>query len=53
MSAETKILGITQPAEHTEEDPKEHLMFDPRPREEMNQMVMEAMTYLPEVSGSG
>ena len=27
-----------------EEDPHEQLLFDPRPREEMNQMVMEAMT---------
>ena len=26
-----------------EEDPQEHLLFDPRPREEMNQMVMESM----------
>jgi len=26
-----------------EEDPHEHLLFDPRPREEMNQMVMDSM----------
>lgn len=45
MSAETKIFGITQPAEHAEENPNEHLMFDPRPREEMNQMVMDSMTH--------
>ncbi|HEY6073161.1 MAG TPA: NrfD/PsrC family molybdoenzyme membrane anchor subunit [Anaerolineales bacterium] len=29
-------------AEH-EEDPREHLMFDPRPRGEMNNMVLESM----------
>ena len=27
-----------------EGDAAEHLMLDPRPREEMNQMVMESMT---------
>jgi molybdopterin-containing oxidoreductase family membrane subunit len=31
-------------AEH-EEDPREHLMLDPKPREEMNDMVMQAMTH--------
>ena len=45
MSAETKTFATTQPAEHAEEDPKEHLMFDPRPREEMNRMVMDSMTH--------
>jgi Ni/Fe-hydrogenase subunit HybB-like protein len=30
-------------AEEEQEDPREHLMFDPRPRGEMNAMVMEAM----------
>lgn len=44
MAAETKLLQAIKPAEHAEEDPREHLMFDPRPREEMNRMVMEAMT---------
>lgn len=38
---ETVSLGAS---EH-EEDPREHLMLDPRPREEMNQMVLEAMTH--------
>jgi molybdopterin-containing oxidoreductase family membrane subunit len=27
-----------------EEDPRQNLMLDPRPREEMNRMVLEAMT---------
>ena len=30
-------------AEEQEEDPREHLMFDPRPRGEMNNMVLESM----------
>ena len=30
-------------AHEEEEDPREHLMLDPRPRGEMNSMVMEAM----------
>jgi Ni/Fe-hydrogenase subunit HybB-like protein len=43
MAAKTTPLSvpITIPEE---EDPREHLMLDPRPREEMNQMVMQAMT---------
>ena len=32
------------PPGHDEEELREQLMFDPRPREEMNRMVMEAMT---------
>jgi Ni/Fe-hydrogenase subunit HybB-like protein len=36
--------GVSLPAEREEEDPREHLMFDPRPRGEMNRMVMEMMT---------
>ncbi len=44
MAAESKLMQATKPAEHAEDDPKEHLMLDPRPREEMNRMVMEAMT---------
>lgn len=45
MAAEAKPLpgSVVRGAE--EEDLRaEHLMLDPRPREEMNQMVMEAMT---------
>ena len=38
-----KSIPFTQ-SEAKEEDPHDHLLFDPRPREEMNQMVMEAMT---------
>ncbi len=30
---------------HHAEDPREHLMLDPRPREEMNHMVIESMTH--------
>ena len=30
-----------------EDDPQQHLLLDPRPREEMNRMVMEAMTVTP------
>jgi Ni/Fe-hydrogenase subunit HybB-like protein len=41
MTAEAQPLPQAHPAE--EEDPREQLMFDPRPREEMNRMVMEAM----------
>ncbi|MEW6650539.1 MAG: NrfD/PsrC family molybdoenzyme membrane anchor subunit, partial [Chloroflexota bacterium] len=44
MAAESKFLSALKPAEHAEEDPKEHLMFDPLPREEMNRMIMESMT---------
>ena len=40
MSAKSLPLSRTR----TEEDPREHLMLDPRPRAEMNRMVMEAMT---------
>jgi Ni/Fe-hydrogenase subunit HybB-like protein len=46
MAAEAKPLRGAMPRErhHPEVDPRENLMFDPRPREEMNRMVMEAMT---------
>lgn len=44
MSAETKTFSIPQPVEHVEDHSTEPLMFDPRPREELNQMVMESMT---------
>src|SRR5512140_3107391 len=38
--------SLTQPISHPneqEEDPREHLLLDPRPRGEMNEMVMESM----------
>jgi Ni/Fe-hydrogenase subunit HybB-like protein len=41
MSALAEPLAHSQAEEH--EDMKQHLMFDPRPRGEMNAMVMEAM----------
>jgi len=34
----------TLEAPHEEHDPREHLMLDPKPRGEMNGMVMESMT---------
>ncbi|MFZ6031066.1 MAG: NrfD/PsrC family molybdoenzyme membrane anchor subunit [Chloroflexota bacterium] len=44
MAVETKRLAGIKPrhAEH-EDDPREHLMHDPLPRQEMNDLVMEAM----------
>ena len=44
MTAET--IPLSQSLEN-EENPRDHLLFDPRPREEMNKMVMEAMTVTP------
>ncbi|HZW04686.1 MAG TPA: hypothetical protein VFF68_12210, partial [Anaerolineaceae bacterium] len=44
MAAEAKYLSNVSEDVERGEDAREHLMFDPRPREEMNQMVMEAMT---------
>jgi molybdopterin-containing oxidoreductase family membrane subunit len=49
MAVESKVLEQaptqTLPIEHDEaEERKEHLMLDPRRREEMNRMVLEAMT---------
>lgn len=44
MAAETKLFGKLKTSEQEHEDPKEQLMFDPRPREELNRMVMEMMT---------
>ena len=41
MSAIAKPLAHARAQEH--EDPREHLMHDPRPRGEMNAMVMESM----------
>jgi len=45
MAAETRILEAARPAEHDEEAhlQAEHLMLDPMPREDMNNMVMDAM----------
>jgi len=45
MAAETNAIPNVHAAEHHEEDEaREHLMLDPRPREELNRMVMESMT---------
>lgn len=47
MAAEAKSLGNLLPKAQghaEEEDVREKLMFDPRPREELNRMVMESMT---------
>jgi len=45
MAAETNAISHVHPAEHSaEEEAREHLMLDPRPREELNRMVMESMT---------
>jgi Ni/Fe-hydrogenase subunit HybB-like protein len=41
MAAKVGSLAQAKPEEHNEAE--DHLMLDPRPREEMNQMVMEAM----------
>lgn len=38
-----KAMPFSKGEFQEEEDPQEHLLFDPRPREEMNQMVMESM----------
>ncbi len=43
MAAEAKPILKTPVLEQDIVDHSEHLMLDPRPREEMNQMVMEAM----------
>ncbi len=42
MAAETRVLNHAA-AEKSEEDHREHLMLDPRPRETLNRWVMEAM----------
>ncbi len=45
MAAEVKpYQRVYKQSEAEAEDPRQHLMLDPRPREEMNHMVMEAMT---------
>jgi len=38
-----KAMPFSKGEFQEEEDPQEHLLFDPRPREEMNKMVMESM----------
>ena len=38
-----KSLPLAHARLEEEEDPQQHLMLDPRPREEMNRMVMESM----------
>jgi Ni/Fe-hydrogenase subunit HybB-like protein len=45
MAADVKSLGSIHAAAEEEELITEHLMLDPRPRGEMNQMVMDAMTH--------
>ncbi|HEY9075949.1 MAG TPA: NrfD/PsrC family molybdoenzyme membrane anchor subunit [Anaerolineaceae bacterium] len=44
MAAEVKPLTSAELYSAHEEDPREQLMHDPRPRQELNDMVMEAMT---------
>ncbi len=45
MAAEVQPIPTTlHPASEEHEELREQLMFDPRPREEMNRMVMDAMT---------
>ena len=41
VTAESLPKSGSHAEEH--EDPRQHLMFDPRPRGEMNAMVMDAM----------
>lgn len=45
MTATSKYLSGAKEAHnsHHEEDPKQYLMYDPKPRGEMNAMVMESM----------
>jgi molybdopterin-containing oxidoreductase family membrane subunit len=45
MAVEVKPLGSIQPVAEEHNLADEHLMLDPRPREQMNQMVMDAMTH--------
>ena len=45
MAAETSAIPNIHSAEtHEEDEARDHLMLDPRPREELNRMVIEAMT---------
>jgi Ni/Fe-hydrogenase subunit HybB-like protein len=43
MAAETKPYQFFKTSVEEEEDPRQHLMHDPRPREELNSMVLDAM----------
>ncbi|MEA4909105.1 MAG: polysulfide reductase NrfD [Chloroflexi bacterium] len=45
MAAETHSFSDVRLSHTEEEDHTQHLMLDPRPREEMNRMVMESMTH--------
>jgi len=42
-----KAIPLPQSQVEEEEDPRQHLLFDPRPREELNSMVLEAMHSTP------
>jgi Ni/Fe-hydrogenase subunit HybB-like protein len=42
-----KAIPLPQSQVVEEEDPRQHLLLDPRPREELNRMVMEAMHSTP------
>ncbi|HEX2980097.1 MAG TPA: NrfD/PsrC family molybdoenzyme membrane anchor subunit, partial [Anaerolineaceae bacterium] len=44
MAVEAPPVDTVHLHEHEAEQANEHLMLDPRPREEMNRMVLEAMT---------
>lgn len=43
MAAEAKSFTDIRLEHLEEEDPRQHLMLDPRPREEMNRMVLQSM----------
>ncbi len=43
MTATAKSLPVPRAGAEEHEDPREHLMHDPRPRGEMNAMVLESM----------
>jgi hypothetical protein len=43
MAVTAKALPRAAAHHEEEEDPREHLLLDPRPRGEMNAMVMESM----------
>lgn len=43
MAVEANTYGDIRIQQHDEEDPRQHLMLDPMPREQMNKMVMDAM----------
>jgi len=42
MAVDAKPIAVRRTAEH-EDDPREHLMHDPKPRAEMNRLVLDAM----------